>query len=125
MGELPRAHLANITMHRTLLIASALLLLAQSVNAAPTRRGDPPVHNVDWGLGMSAEQQALHPAAGDHVHFVWSGYHDVYHIKTKAAYDACDFSDATKLGGASPVAWAVPSDANEGDEFYFSCSVGM
>merc|ERR1719460_1897141 len=93
--------------------------LTVTVKASPP---PPPVHEVDWVSGMSAEQQSLHPAPGDHVHFVWSGYHavtgsDVYHIKTKAAYDACDFSDATKLGGASPVAWAVPSDANEGDEF--------
>jgi hypothetical protein len=57
--------------------------------------------------------------AGDTLKFVWTGGHNVYQMKDKAAFDSCDFSGGTNLGAASPVYHTMGAATT-----YFACKVG-
>ena len=57
--------------------------------------------------------------SGEVLKFVWSGGHNVYQMKDKAAFDACDFSGGTNLGAASPVYHTMGAATT-----YFACKVG-
>ena len=54
--------------------------------------------------------------------FKWSGYHNVYELPDKNAFDACDFSKATKL--ASPDQSPYTYKASSAGIVYFACEVG-
>merc|ERR1711990_106044 len=74
-------------------------------------------YSVDWKV---ADYDDISATSGDTVSFSYSSSHDVYEFNDKAAYDACDFSSATLIGGTrdSPVDFAVTGTA------YLGCSKG-
>ena len=77
--------------------------------------------SVDWTKGFSgkAEDQTAAVTSGEVLTFVWTGNHNVFLMKDKAAFDACDFSGGTNLGGASPVYHTMGAATT-----YFACKVG-
>jgi peptidoglycan/LPS O-acetylase OafA/YrhL len=77
--------------------------------------------SVDWTKGFSgkAEDQTAAVKSGEVLTFVWTGNHNVFLMKDKAAFDACDFSAATELGSASPVLHTMGTATT-----YFACQVG-
>jgi len=80
-------------------------------------------HVVEWQAGVPYEP--LEVAVGDNIQFDWSKYgtHDLYILNDRAAFDACDFSDATELAPISASGSHVVTMTEEGS-IYFSCSVG-
>ena len=56
------------------------------------------------------------------VVFKWKGYHNVYALPDKKAFDACDFSKATKL--ASHDQGPYTYKASSAGIVYFACEVG-
>ena len=86
-------------------------------------RGSNPAfdHSIPWNKGFSgkAEDQTMDVKSGEVLKFVWSGGHNVYLLKGKAAFDACDFAGATNLGAASPVYHTMGTATA-----YFACEVG-
>jgi hypothetical protein len=78
-------------------------------------------HSIPWTKGFSgkAEDQTMPVKSGEVLKFVWTGGHNVYQMKDKAAFDACDFSGGTNLGGASPVYHTMGAATT-----YFACKVG-
>ena len=88
----------------------------------PTTPTTPTVeHSIPWTKGLSgkAEDQTMAVKSGEVLKFVWSGGHNVYQMKDKAAFDSCDFSGGTNLGGASPVLHTMGAATT-----YFACKVG-
>ena len=62
---------------------------------------------------------------GDEVQFLWEGDHNVYRMKDKTAFDACDFVGSTPIGKAfdtSGVRQVISS--GDGMIHYFACKVG-
>merc|ERR1719163_247926 len=57
---------------------------------------------------------------GDIVSFSYSSSHDVYEYPSQAAYDSCDFKDATLLGGTRD----SPVDVVVSGTRYIGCSKG-
>ena len=78
-------------------------------------------HSIPWTKGFSgkAEDQTMAVNNGDVLKFVWAGNHNVYQMKDKATFDACDFAGATNLGAASPVYTTMGAATT-----YFACKVG-
>ena len=78
-------------------------------------------HSIPWTKGFSgdAADQTMDVKSGEVLKFVWSGGHNVFLMKDKAAFDACDFSGGTNLGGASPVYHTMGAATT-----YFACKVG-
>ena len=58
--------------------------------------------------------------SGEVLKFEWTGGHNVYQMKDKATFDACDFTGATNLGATSPVYHTMGADTT-----YFACQVGL
>merc|ERR1719446_782069 len=56
------------------------------------------------------------------VVFEWSGYHNVYQLPDKAAFDSCDFSKATKLASSNGSPYTYK--ASSAGTVYFACEVG-
>ena len=94
-------------------------------------------HSIPWTKGFSgkAEDQTMSVKNGEVLKFVWTGGHNVYLMKDKAAFDACDFSGGTYLGwlleGDVDVAYHTMGedydDSNEEKDAttqYFACKVG-
>lgn len=77
--------------------------------------------SVIWTKGFSgrAEDQTMDVKSGEVLEFEWKGTHNVYRMQDKAAFDACDFSTATKLGAASPLLHTMGTATT-----YFACNVG-
>ena len=78
-------------------------------------------HSIPWTKGFSgdAADQTMDVKSGEVLKFVWSGNHNVFLMKDKAAFDACDFSMGTNLGAASPVYHTMGAATT-----YFACEVG-
>ena len=89
----------------------------QIVVGAPTAK----TYNVFWTLGMSLNEQQETVSLGDEIVFAWTGLHNVYKFPTKAAFDACDFSDAAELAPHSQNDYVYK--ANEVGTFFFSCEI--
>ena len=70
---------------------------------------------------MTATEQAQTVAVGTNVIFKWSDQHNVYVMPNKAAYDACDFSQATELASTSVNEFTYK--ASGAGTFYFGCQV--
>ena len=79
-------------------------------------------HSINWVKGFSgkAEDQTMDVKKGEVLKFVWTNHtHNVFLMKDKAAFDACDFSTGTNLGGTSPVYYTMGAATT-----YFACQVG-
>ena len=82
--------------------------------------GDTFDHSIPWTAGFGdPAARTLGVKDGDVLKFVWTGGHNVYLMKDKAAFDSCDFSGGTNLGGASPVYYTMGAATT-----YFACKVG-
>ena len=83
----------------------------------------PPIarKDIDWKLGMKDAERAQTVAAGTHVIFKWSGTHNVWLMPNEAAYDGCDFSQATELAPTSVNEYTYKASA--AGTFYFGCEV--
>jgi len=78
---------------------------------------------VAWTAGFSDPSARMLEGleGGEALKFEWTmGYHNVYQMASKEAYDACDFTDAIFLGDMSPVSFTFPVDSSA---IYFSCSI--
>ena len=86
----------------------------------PSTGGGAPT-SVIWTKGFSgrAEDQTMDVKSGEVLEFEWKGAHNVYRMQDKAAFDACDFSTATKLGAVSPLLHTMGTATT-----YFACNVG-
>ena len=80
-----------------------------------------PSTSINWVKGFSgkAEDQTMDVKSGEVLKFVWTGGHNVYLMKDKAAFDGCDFTAATNLGATSPVLHTMGAATT-----YFACKVG-
>ena len=80
-----------------------------------------PSTSINWVKGFSgkADDQTMDVKSGEVLKFVWTGGHNVYQMKDKAAFDACDFTAATNLGATSPVYHTMGAATT-----YFACKVG-
>jgi len=85
------------------------------VSAAKSTKSDT---SVSWS---ATSYNNIVASVGDTITLTYSSSHDVYEFANEAAFDACDFSSATLLGGSrdSPFVYTVTS----GDA-YLGCSVG-
>ena len=72
---------------------------------------------------MSSADQAQTVAAGTNVIFKWSGTHNVWWLPKKAAYDACDFSQARELASDSVNEYTYKASAP--GTFYFGCKISQ
>ena len=88
---------------------------------SPSSVDHPFDHSIPWTKGFSgkAEDQTMDVKNGELLKFVWAGGHNVYLMKDKVAFDACDFSTGTDLGAASPVYYTMGATTT-----YFACQVG-
>ena len=77
------------------------------------------VLNIDWKLGMKTNATT---ETNTTVVFKWSGYHNVYMFPSKAAFDSCDFSDATELATNDKNPFTYKASAP--GTYYFGCEVG-
>jgi hypothetical protein len=76
---------------------------------------------IDWnGQFGNDGSKDLGTSVGDTVKFTWKGYHNVFKMASKAAYDSCDFKGATNLGSASP----VTEHLTEAGVTYYACQIG-
>merc|ERR1719424_1358812 len=73
---------------------------------SPPDHDDDGVIHVPWLAGfqdVATQSKTAH--VGDSLHFMWENNspagHNVYMMASKAAFDSCDFTDATNLGAAS------------------------
>ena len=76
---------------------------------------------IAWKLGMSNAERAETVAVGTNVLFKWSGTHNIWLMPNKAAYDACDFSQATELASISVNEYTYKASA--AGTIYFGCQV--
>jgi len=81
----------------------------------------------NWTIGFSEveEHQKLLVLDGDMVEFLWKGIHNVYQMKDKTAFDACDFVGSKPVGKTfetSGVRQVIKSA--DGTIHYFACKVG-
>ena len=101
-----------------LLAAWALLLVGF---AAAQMTGTKQQFDFTKGFSGKAEDQALSVPSITDLEFTWTGAHNVYRMKDKAAYDTCKFDTATMLGDKSGTMFLI--QGNNGDVFYFACQV--
>merc|ERR1719213_738515 len=71
---------------------------------------------------MSAAEMKQTVALNTEVVFKWGGYHNVYKLPDKQAFDACDFSKATKLASYDEGPYTYK--ASSAGIVYFACEVG-
>merc|ERR1719353_994550 len=90
--------------------------------------GSIPDHAVDIVVGGPAgwrvqDYTEVTAVVGQNLAFEFEAFHDVYLMPDQAAFDACDFTSATRLANSvdSPYTYLVDSAGT----FYFSDSVGM
>merc|ERR1712032_1324765 len=77
---------------------------------------------IDWKLGMTSAQMKQTVSLNTEVVFKWSGFHNVYELPDKKAFDACDFSKAKAL--ASHNQGPFNYKASSAGIVYFACKVG-
>ena len=101
-------------MVRTLALIGALLfvhgVMAETIE-----------FDFNKGFSKKLADQQLTVQSGDEIEFTWTGMHNVYKMKDKAAYDACSFDGSTLLGEKS----GTKTTISGGTKHYFSCSVGL
>ena len=100
-------------MVRTLALIGALLFVHGVMAATIT-------FDFNKGFSQKLADQQLTVQSGDEIVFTWTGTHNVYKMKDKAAYDACSFDGSTLLGEQS----GTKTTISGGTKHYFSCSVG-
>ena len=103
---------------RCVILAAWALLL---VGFAAAQMGTPKQFDFMKGFSDKAEDQALSVPSMTDLEFTWSGPHNVYRMKDKAAYDTCKFEGAKMLGDKSGTKHHI--HGNNGDVFYFACQV--
>jgi hypothetical protein len=103
---------------RCVILAAWALLL---VGFAAAQMGTPKQFDFMKGFSDKAEDQALSVPSMTDLEFTWSGAHNVYLMKDKAAYDTCKFEGAKMLGDKSGTKHHI--HGNNGDVFYFACQV--
>merc|ERR1711937_608903 len=81
------------------------------------------VIKIDWKIPMNPATKTA--SVGKHLQFVWTGYHNVYKMKDKAAFDACNFASghATQVGGSTSPVTVDTKDLAAGHHYY-ACQVG-
>ena len=89
---------------------------AQAVSTSKTQAAD-----IVWKMGMSPEAQQQTVGIDDEVVFKWEGVHNVYKMPSKAAYDACDFSEAAELASTTQSSYTYK--ATEARTIYFACEI--
>ena len=107
-------------MRMRTLLAAALLVLVGS-GAAKTIK-------FDWA---TAAGQTLTVSNWDEIEFRWSGYHNVFLMQDKAAFDACRWNGSTLVAAKSgesirvSFAGAVADSTmvHMGSAYYFACRV--
>merc|ERR1719362_2196242 len=77
---------------------------------------------IDWKLGMTAAQMKQTVSLNTEVVFKWSGFHNVYELSDKKAFDACDFSKAKALASHNQSPFTYK--ASSAGIVYFACKVG-
>ena len=108
------------------------------------RHGHANEHNIyefsqwvwdDMGNDMEVDWEALHDmadgsansltlAAGSTATFTWEETHDVWEFVDEAAYNSCDFSGATEVGGSSDSSvMSVDVTESAATVKYYGCSV--
>ena len=70
---------------------------------------------------MSEAEQAQTVSAGTNAVFKWREVHNVWLLPNKAAYDACDFSQARELASSSVHEYTYTASAP--GIFYFACEI--
>ena len=107
-------------MRMRTLLAAALLVLVGS-GAAKTIK-------FDWA---TAAGQTMTVSNWDEIEFTWSGYHNVFLMQDKAAFDACRWNGSTLVAAKSgesirvSFAGAVADSTmvHMGSAYYFACRV--
>lgn len=61
-------------------------------------------------------------STGDQLNFYWSEYHNLHSLPSKAAYDLCEFGQATQLAAAGPQPGGVVVTVTSATEQFFACS---
>jgi len=92
---------------------------AQLTTAASSTTSAAP-KTIGWKLGMTDAERKQTVALGTEIVFKWIGFHNVYQLPDKNAFDACDFSKATKLASQGPYTYK----ASSAGIVYFACEVG-
>ena len=77
--------------------------------------------DIDWKLVMSKAEREQTVAAGTDVVFKWTDEHNVWLMPNKAAYDACDFSQARELASSSVHEYTYTASAP--GIVYFACQI--
>ena len=77
--------------------------------------------DIDWKLGMTDSERAQTVTVGTDVVFKWKHQHNVWLMPNKAAYDACDFSEAKELASDSVQEYTYKASAP--GTFYFGCKI--
>ena len=96
---------------------SALIKLTRvAIPHAPIAQKD-----IDWKLGMTDAEQRQTVTVGTDVVFKRTDQHNVWLMPNKAAYDACDFSQATELASDSENDYTYK--ASTPGTFYFGCQI--
>ncbi len=97
-------------------LASGELFCAKFVANQPSS-----VIEHNWLAGfVDAEQRRVIAHAGDTINFTWAtGNHDVWLLKDQTAFATCDFTDAVKIGDASPTPYTVLDPRKT---YFFSCN---
>merc|ERR1719506_340205 len=83
--------------------------------------GQRPQKAITWRLGMTKADREQTVAAGTDVLFKWIGTHNVFLLPNKAAYDACNFDQATELASSSVNEYTYKASA--AGTFYFACKM--
>ena len=75
---------------------------------------------IDWAPGMSTQlvQAKVDQSGFGSVVFKWTGMHNVWLFKDKAAFDSCDFARADGLSDDSGYVFT-----SRADTYYFACSI--
>jgi len=105
---------------RMLLMITALLFVG---GASGMSHASGKTTTFDFNQGFTAAGlKALSVADGDEIVFTWTGAHNVYLMKDKAAFDACVWDGSTLVGEKSGVKKVISGKA--GTVHYFACQVG-
>ena len=101
-------------------VPASILLAASEFDTASNRRLYECETRLRCGrLGLNVFFCIL---AGDEIEFSWTGSHNVYHMKDKAAFEACKFDGSHVIGASSPSKYKVTGSA--GTVHFFACQVG-
>merc|ERR1711865_734708 len=106
---------------RTLFMITALLFVG-GASGMSHASGKTTTFDFNKGFSAKAADQVLSVADGDEIVFTWTGAHNVYLMKDKAAFDSCVWDGSTLVGDKSGVKKVISGSA--GTVHYFACQVG-